>query len=385
MPINFVQVYEKIRQIGKEAQKRREEADRQREHAWTLLQNWKNEVESLGEKVKKAHRYDPALRCAIPLKAPLDATFDPAPIDKPLPLLAADGSQIAANRHAAVFYSLINVGVIVLRPGSNDTPEIFTESNLLFDNEIYTETGLLTEEALALRRDLAERQQLLEIAKAIQGTCLALTDGPLELWGAETTLGQKYHEYLKQYTSTLKKMQQQGILPAGYVDKPSADLFIRLLEIASLSDEELKNVHQHRPLRGATDLWLFSNLLKSGQRSAVFGLQSISSTYYAADLALHFFYINIGDQKHPALARVEIPKWVADNPDNLNALHVALLEQCRLMGARPYPYILHRAHEIAVVRFEEKQQVETMLELELLRAGGEVGEKSGKQWAKDNR
>jgi hypothetical protein len=53
------------------------------------------------------------------------------------------------------------------------------------------------------------------------------------------------------------------------------------------------------------------------------------------------------------------------------------------MGARPYPYILHRAHEIAVVKFEEKQQVEQMLELELRRAGGELGSPSNKQSAKD--
>ena len=53
------------------------------------------------------------------------------------------------------------------------------------------------------------------------------------------------------------------------------------------------------------------------------------------------------------------------------------------MGARPYPYILHRAHEIAVVKFEEKKQVEQMLELELRRAGGELEAGSNKQSAKD--
>lgn len=385
MSINFPQVYEKIRSIRQKAQERREQANRQRERALHLLQAWKNEATSLAEKVQKARGYDPTLRCAIPLETALDATFDPAPIDKPLPLLAADGSQIAPNRHAAVFYSLINVGAIVLRPGSNTTPEVFTESNLLFDDEIYTETGLLTEEALNLRRDLAERHKLLELAQRVESACIALTDGPLELWGTEASIGQEYPRYLKTYLDILAAMQGKDILPAGYVDKPSADLVIRLLEIASLADDELKNVRQHHPLRGATDLWLFSNLLQSGQRSAVFGMQSISSNKYTNDLALRFFYINVGDQRHPALARVEIPEWVAKDTAAINAIHVALLEQCRLMGARPYPYILHRAHELAVVRFEEKQQVETMLELELRRAGGEVGEKSGKQLAKDNR
>jgi hypothetical protein len=53
------------------------------------------------------------------------------------------------------------------------------------------------------------------------------------------------------------------------------------------------------------------------------------------------------------------------------------------MGARPYPYILHRAHEIAVVKFEEKHQVEQMLDVELRHAGSEIEAGSYKQSAKD--
>ena len=78
-----------------------------------------------------------------------------------------------------------------------------------------------------------------------------------------------------------------------------------------------------------------------------------------------------------------MPRWVAQDRAKLNLLHAVLLAQCRVMGARPYPYILHRAHEVAVVKFEDKKQIEQMLDLELRRAGGEVGEKSAKQSAKD--
>jgi hypothetical protein len=53
------------------------------------------------------------------------------------------------------------------------------------------------------------------------------------------------------------------------------------------------------------------------------------------------------------------------------------------MGARPYPYLLHRAHETAVVKFEEKRQIEQLLALELRKGGGEVGSESNKQSAKD--
>lgn len=383
MALNFRQVYEKIRLIGQEARARRQTLERQRQRAWDLFLAWQEQAALLAEKVERARGDDPALRCAIPLGAPLGSAFDPPPAPGPLTLLAADGSQIAPDRHAAVFYGLVNVGAIVLRSGSGAAPEVFTESHLLFDEEMYTEAGVLSEEALALRRDLAERRKLLELAEQVRGPCVALTDGPVELWGAKDSGEQEYRRHLEWHLSILSQMQERGVIPAGYVDKPAADLVIRLLEIAALPEDEMKDVRQRHPLRGATDLWLFSRLLRGGQRSAVFGLQSSSRPHYSGDLALHFFYLNVGDERHPALARVEFPKWVAEDQAALEALHAALLEQCRIMGARPYPYILHRAHEIAVVRMEEKQQVEAMLALELRRAGGEVGEKSGKQSAKE--
>jgi hypothetical protein len=80
--------------------------------------------------------------------------------------------------------------------------------------------------------------------------------------------------------------------------------------------------------------------------------------------------------------RVEIPKWVAEDSKKLDLLHGILIEQCKMMGSRPYPYLLHRAHETAVVRFEEKQQIEQLLVLELHRIHAEVGDASNKSLAK---
>jgi NurA domain. len=221
------------------------------------------------------------------------------------------------------------------------------------------------------------------LAQQAAGPCVALTDGPVELWGTKDGGEDEYRRNLDLHKSILSQMQSLGAVVAGYVDKPGADLVIRLLEIATLTDEQMKEIRRQHPLRGVTDRWLFARVLGPGQRSVVFGLQSGSRVHYTGDLALHFFYLNVGSAKYPALVRVEIPKWVADDEEKLDLLHAALLDQCRVMGARPYPYILHRAHEIAVVKMEEKQQVEQMLELELRKSGGEVGEKSGKQSAKD--
>lgn len=384
MPLNFQQLYEKIHQIGQEAPARRESLDALQRHARELFTAWADRGEALRDKVERARQQEPTLRCAVPSAARLDGRCDPPPGATPLSLIAADGSQITPDRHAAVLYSLVNVGAVSLRTGSGEAPEIHTDSLLLYDEEIYTETGMLSVEAIELQRDIAERRKLLELARQVPAPVLALTDGPVELWGAKGGDQDAYRRNLEIHKSILSQLQEQGVIVAGYVDKPGADLVVRTLEIALLSsDEEYGNLRRLHPLRGVTDRWLFAGLLEAGQRSAVFGLQSVSASHYTGSLALGFFYLNVGSGSHPALVRVEIPRWVADDGRQLDLLHGALLEQCQVMGARPYPYILHRAHEVAVVKLEEKEQIGQMLELELRRAGSQVDELSPKQSAKD--
>jgi hypothetical protein len=383
MSLNFQQVFDRIKEIGQGARARQQDLDARRRHARQLLEAWSKKTTELRDKVERARQADPGLRCALPLDEPLDAATLQPMNQKNAVLLAADGSQIAPDRHAAVLYSLVNVGAILLEPGSGKAPEVFTDSSLLFADELYTETGILTGEAVDLQRDIAERKKLLELAKHVTGPCVALTDGPLELWGAKNANEGDYRRNLEIHKTILSQLRAKNVTVAGYVDKPGADLVVRALEIALQPEGQLKDIRGQHPLRGVTDRWLYAGILKAGQRSAVFGMQSGSRLHYTGDLALHFFYLNVGDGKHPSLVRVEIPKWVADDMEQLNLLHFVLLQQCQVMGSRPYPYILHRAHEIAVVKFEEKQQVEQLLALELRRAGGEVGEISAKQSAKD--
>lgn len=388
MTLNFQQVLDKIKQIGMGARARQESLDALREHAHHLLDSWADKTAELRDKVERARQADSNVRCALPMDERLDTcTQAPAPSadegNNPITLLAADGSQILPDRHAPLQYSLVNVGAIAMQLGSGQAPEVFTDSNLLFADELYTQTGMLTEEAIEQRRDIAERRKLLELAPFYPPPLLALTDGPVEMWGAKNGGEDDYHKNLEIHKSVLSQLQAQNVTVAGYVDKPGADLVVRTLEIALFStNDDYKNIRQQHTLRGVTDRWLF-RFLPAGSRSAVFGLQSSSHVHYTGGLALHFFYLNVGYTKHPSLVRVEFPKWVAEDADKLNLLHAALLQQCRVMGARPYPYILQRAHEIAVVKFEEKKQIEQMLELEMRRAGGEVEEGSNKQSAKD--
>jgi hypothetical protein len=214
---------------------------------------------------------------------------------------------------------------------------------------------------------------------------ITFTDGQMELWGSVDSTGDttQFARQLEEYLNALRRMCTAGAVSAGYVDKPYANLVVRLLELMAVAETELPDIKRQFPLRGATDLHLFSNLLDPGERSAVFSLHSFSARQYRDELALHFFYLNVGRAGHPALARVEIPLWVAADPDKLNNLHAVLVAQCRMLGPRPYPYLLHRAHETAVVSFAERDQVTQMIVQELHRQGVEVGEQSQKQGLKE--
>lgn len=382
MPLNFQQVFDKVRAIGSGARARQENLEKLRLHARSLLEAWADKTADLRERLERARQADPSLRCAIPLDEPLDFHAAPGPVStESVTLIAADGSQIVPDRHAAVLFGLINVGAIIFSGRAGEAPQVLTDSLLSFDDEVVNWTDGL----VALQRDLAERRKLLAISKEYSPPLVTLTDGPLQLWEArESNQVLGYEQVLGEYLSVLSQLQERGAITAGYVDKPSSNLVVRLLEVAITPENEFANLHELHPLPGVSDLWLFDQLLQPEERSAVFALQARSKAVYQGSLALHFFYLNVGQAGHPKSARIEIPAWVAQNKAEIDLLHKTLVEQCVILGARPYPYILHRAHEAAVVTLQEKQQIEQMLAIELRRSGGEVGETSGKQASKDS-
>lgn len=391
MSLDFQQVREQVKELGEKAPQRAQELHSKWELARGLLESNSQDLEALQQKVQRVvKQHDPTLRCAVPVQSnlhspeALNAHFPTPELNGNATILAADGSQIAPDRHSVVNYCLINVGAIQLRRGSPDPPVTTVSSKLFYDESLYTATGTITEATLALMRDFNERKMLADLSEGLPGPTISFTDGPMELWGAKDSEGaSEFQKHLTAYQDVLHRLCGQGVATAGYVDKPAANLVIRLLEVSMIPEDELAGIKQRLPLRGVTDFELFKSLLAPGERSAVFGIQSKSAAQYRDEIALHFFYLNVGRDGRPWLARVEIPAWVAAETPMLDNLHAALVEQCRIMGSRPYPYLLHRAHEAAVVTLQEKEQVTQMIALELRQRGVTVGEQSYKQAAKD--
>jgi len=389
MSLDFQQVRQQVQQLGEQVQSRQESLRNLRELASQLLEQFANEQHGLRDKIKKiSNQYDPSLRCAIP-PDPEAVTLEALNLRKPLPvlpsqatILAADGSQIPVDRHAEVLYCLVNVGAIQLSLGKTNTPTPRVQSRLYYDEEIYINNHLMSEGALAMMRDQEERSILAELAERATPPVITFTDGPVELWGVQDAEIQNSTKHLDSYLEALRRLEGLGATVAGYVEKPTANLVVRMLEVAILPEDTLKDVKSHFPLRRVTDNYLFRQLLEPGERSAVFELQSMQARQYRDKLALHFFYLNVGTEKFPWTVRVDIPAWVAGEAKKLDDLQAVLVDQCRIMG-RPYPYLLHRAHETALVSLDEREQVTQMIALELRNRQLEVGEKSYKQSGKE--
>ncbi len=391
MPVDFQQIHARIVQIAPREVERQSQLQQRRLRADDLLSTHANNLEALRGKVATASQTDSRIRCAVPVSEPLTFSKPCPPKVGSATLIAVDGSQITPDRHAAQQFAVINAGAVIMKLRSGEVTDICTTTELLYGEDLETDSGMIGEDTVSLRRDLRERETLEQLADGLPGNVVTFTDGPLELWSSSGEETREVALFREKYKGVLSRLQSHGVITAGYVDKPGADLVVKLLELATMSEEQLADrqaVRTYHPLRGVEDRLLFSGQdqpwIFPGHRSAVFKLQSSAQNVYTGVLTLHFFYLNVGSTGYPWLVRVEIPKWVADDADKLDVLHAVLVEQCEIMGHKPYPYLLHRAHETAVVRLDEKSQVEQMLSLELMRYGAPLGVKSAKQTAKDH-
>ena len=372
MPVNYEQLHSQMKNAGKILRLRHDAFSRAANQYEAQLRAEAGSDE-LRERIEGLLSSKPELRCAIPGDEPID-TVHSLPVLPPVQirLLACDGSQISPSRHDEISFGLINTAVVEFIVNSGMTPRIITRTSLLPFDE------LPSENLLGVRRDTAEKRFLSEIAvgSGREIPVFALSDGPLELF--TETPEMKGQEQLKaEYLEALTQLASARIPAAGYIDRPRSDPVIRMLDLLRTgSEQEEKNP-------GADDSMLFSRLLAPGERSAIFAMNSRLNRELAEELRLCFFYMNIGRPGHPYICRVELPAWAAEEPDIVDLLHAVLIGQCSILGGHPYPFILHRAHESAVVTLAEKEEVKALLLRELTLNGLTPPEKSNKQIAKD--
>jgi hypothetical protein len=385
MPVNLIKIQNKLADFSAQISTRKQQIAIQSQEIADLMAAYADRLEDLKDQVNRAADLVPHLRCAYPIDEPLNTAFSAPLLPEKFTVMAADGSQINPSRHTRVEFCVINVGVVKMVRGSGRSPEIYTQSQLLdYDSLFLPRGGMISESMVALMRDLREREALVDLAGELTHPAVSMTDGPLELY-REPQESRDFSQTLDRYLSVLSRLHDHNLMTLGYVDKPGSDLIARLLELVGLSDGELQTYNQRkRQFAGLSDIYLLGKILGNpGDRSAIFGIHSQTANQFKGNLALHFFYLNVGQPGKPHLARVEVPGWIAQDKAALGLLQAVLIEQARVMGTRPYPYILHRAHEEAIVSIQEHERVEDMIVAECQRRGIPIDEKSYKQYHKD--
>lgn len=384
MTLEFDKVVSQVQRMGQALAARSTTMSERLTLAWERL-SLVSDVEAVHRRIALVRERDAGFRGAALLHEPADRAYPLPPLPSRATILAADGSQVYPNAHAAALYYLINVGVFVYRHGTDALPTPLTEPHLYYTDEmLYDKEGrLITNAAVNARRTVQELETLAKAVKAqtlapVHGPLLALVDGPLLFWAGKDVPDSKELQaeylgwlvYLHDLHANGPQGERQPICLAGYVDRPSSAFLIGLLHLMCLAPDDVRRpmLETNGDLEGLTDQPLLFKLLKPGERSALLVQQSPQNKrYHDKDpkYEIACFYLNVSASPPYHLARVEVPLWVAREAELVNIVHALVYDQCQLMWR--YPYALTRADELAVVRNHERAQLNDLIEIELRR------------------
>jgi hypothetical protein len=314
----------------------------------------------------------------------LDRCYQPAPTPEDFTILATDGSHIAVDRHRSTRCYLINIGEVTLRYGRNPDATLSSHPSLYSgEEELAIAPGgakgreqPIEGNLLGIKRGVDECQRLATLAKELprDSLSLALVDGSLILWGLEA-----YPEFVTEallergflsYLTEVERLNEptRKVALASYISFPRSTEVFNALRVALCPREILDTdycgeceTRECDTVAGIRDRELFMDILKPGERSALFTSGSrFVRDYYTEPHKIFFFYLRVDDE----VARIELPRWVALDESLLNLAHSLTLDQCQ--RGQGYPVALSEAHERAVVTAADRENFWQLVESALV-------------------
>lgn len=315
------------------------------------------------EKSKEAGKKDELV--AVPLEhIALRKSANPRPPF--ITVAATDGSQIYPDHHIDPQCYLLNISQIVFHYGTLKPAEMTTFQSLRYREQdrkdfegLTTDT---TEEMVSILRDQLEMERLLEISKNAQQPdmpLVAIADGTLVRWMLKALNNKQLEDaFVKRYADVLREFRKAYMPFCSYQSQPNHREVVKLLE-----------TRVSMPLDTLRDRQVFAHFLETGERSALFATTSHIMKDYAEEDRICYFYVKVGGLRGSAeeVARVEVPRWLADDPHLLDIIHAVVLDQAQKGDG--YPVILVEAHERAVIRAHEKEIFYRLLNRQLRENG----------------
>lgn len=298
-------------------------------------------------------------------------------------VFSADGSQIAPSHHEIAYCYLINIGRIMLHYGQNLHPLLDTLPEIYYKNEdLYASRkwGIRTEEWMSYKRTVAEAEVLAEMACTwvnppgahFDTPNLAMMDGSLIYWFLEVLPVEAREQILSPILQAWENLRQTKIPLIGYVSASRSMEAISFLRFPAcvydhpncmaFCGEEVDKTPCQKvdPLR---DVALWTLILQPRERSAIFRSNSRILDFYGEENHIYFCYLHVGSE----IARIEFPKWIADDESLLNqSLSITLAQVDKGFG---YPVALAEAHNLAVVKGGDRTRFFALLEEQMIKAG----------------
>lgn len=381
MPVNYLQVENNLDAFSEKTKLHRDQLSTARKQLTDTYQALDQSSAAIRTKIEKAESLLKSLYCAKPTGEPLLFAKNAPLAPEAYTLVAADGSQINPSRHRSLQFCVINVGLIKLLKGSSLAPEIEIQSSLLDFEQLYTEDGsLVGEDMVALFRDHAERKAILDFTGLDRLPIITLTDGPLDVY-LGMNIDKRRKDLQDEVFEVNRHLEARGVISAGYIDKPGSEMLSRMLSVYSTAEDKLASYEdKQRSVRGVPDAELLQVCVtQPGQRSAVFETVSKNPAAAGKRIPVCFFYLNVSQGEQPWLVRVEFPCWVSRHPELIDLLHSVVYAETQILDTHPYPYLLHRSHELAVISMAESDAVEEMLLQKLVADGLSTGYVSNKE------
>lgn len=296
-------------------------------------------------------------------------------------VVASDGSQIVPDKNQVALCYLLNASSIVLPYGTGARPEARSIPRLCYKDEDLFERYEnkkvpVTDKFLAIRRTLAESEAMeYAISRADTGSpVVALWDGSLIHWSIENEPADYKERVLSQLFRLFDLAQERRIPIAGYISDPGSRDFTNTLKVMLCDaahvncdncphqDEETKPCNKVDRLKDSSVL---KKRLLGGKRSVLFTSCSKILNNYRQHKILAF-YMDIGSE----IVRVEVPEWVAEDPEMLSLTHAVCYDQAQ--KGRGYPVALTEAHEHAVVRGPERAAFYQAIEHSCIKHGARI-------------
>jgi hypothetical protein len=296
-------------------------------------------------------------------------------------VIAADGSHIDVDRHHSTRCYLINIGSVVLKYGEKPDAVLESRPHLYSSDEelAIKPTGGGREQVvegnlLGIKRSIEECASLSETAAGLppKSNILALLDGTLILWGLEAypdfVADELLHNGMLKRLDALQKLNKDRRLAlASYISFPRSTDVVNVLRVAICPNDVPDCDKQCPPekgrdcdvVAGVRDRDLFMSILADGERTAVFISPSKVVKEYG-EHKVYFFYVRAGEE----IARVEVPKWTAEDKALLEMTHALIYDQCK--KGQGYPVALSEAHEQAVVTGADREYFWELVESTLI-------------------